>query len=93
MTVIIEVKGCWNKELNQAMETQPVDRYLKDNNCQHGLYLVGWFNCNCWSDEDERKKQAPQSVDEAQKEFDQQASSLSLDTKVIKAFLMNTALS
>jgi len=46
VTVIIEVKGCWHPELDHAMKTQLVDRYLKDNRCQHGLYLVGWFNCD-----------------------------------------------
>jgi hypothetical protein len=33
ITVIIEVKGCWNDELNSAMEVQLVNRYLKDNTC------------------------------------------------------------
>ncbi len=41
--VIIEVKGDWHRELKTAMETQLVGRYLKDNDCRHGLYLVGWF--------------------------------------------------
>ena len=48
VTVIIEVKGCWNSELDRAMEEQLLGRYLKDNLCQHGLYLVGWFNCDLW---------------------------------------------
>ena len=47
-SVIIEVKGCWNSGLDRAMEEQLVGRYLQDNRCQHGLYLVGWFNCDLW---------------------------------------------
>jgi hypothetical protein len=26
------------------METQLVNRYLYENVCHHGLYLIGWFN-------------------------------------------------
>jgi hypothetical protein len=44
LTVIVEVKGCWHAEVNTAMETQLRDRYLADNHCSHGLYLVGWFS-------------------------------------------------
>jgi hypothetical protein len=50
VSVIIEVKGCWNLDHDHAMKTQLVDRYLRDNRCQHGLYLVGWFNCEQWDD-------------------------------------------
>ncbi len=93
VTVIIEVKGCWNSELNRAMQTQLVGRYLKDNRCQHGLYLVGWFNCQQWDDEDYRKQQATQlDINEAQKQFDVQAVELSQGGMRIKALIINTAL-
>jgi hypothetical protein len=42
VTAIIEVKGSWNPELKTAMATQLVGKYLTENHCQHGLYLVGW---------------------------------------------------
>jgi len=93
VSVIIEVKGCWHKERNTAMKTQLVDRYLKDNPCQHGMYLVGWFNCDQWDDEDYRKKGCPKySIDKARKQFDAQAAELSQQGTRIKAFVMNTAL-
>ncbi|TDA68007.1 MAG: hypothetical protein D9V47_09180 [Clostridia bacterium] len=60
VSAIIEVKGCWNHELDHAMETQLVDRYLRDNRCQHGLYLIGWFDCVQWDSNDYRKSQVPQ---------------------------------
>ena len=93
VSVIIEVKGCWHKELDTAMKTQLVDRYLKDNPCQHGMYLVGWFNCDQWDYKDYRKKGGPQcSIDETRDRFDIQAAELSQQGKLIKAFVMNTAL-
>lgn len=48
-TVIVEVKGCWHRELLTAMKTQLRDRYLKDTNLRCGIYLIGWFLCDKWS--------------------------------------------
>ena len=93
ITVIIEVKGCWHNELGTAMETQLVNRYLKDNTCQHGLYLVGWFNCQQWDDSDHRKHATPNiSLKDARKQFEQQAEQLSLSCVTVKSFVLNTAL-
>lgn len=93
VTAIIEVKGCWNQDLDYAMETQLVNRYLKDNHCQHGLYLLGWFNCDQWDEKDYRKGQSPElNIDEAQKQFDTQAAEISQQGLKIKAFVINTAL-
>jgi len=94
ITVIIEAKGCWNKkELDTAMEGQLVNRYLKDNRCQHGLYLIAWFNCEQWDDSDSRKRQAPEiSIEEAKEKFEKQAAKLSDSGVTVKAFVLNTAL-
>ncbi len=43
--VLIEVKGDWHPELTAALKDQLADRYLADNLCRHGIYLVGWFRC------------------------------------------------
>ncbi|WP_226574440.1 NACHT domain-containing protein [Microseira wollei] len=93
ITVIIEVKGCWHKDLNSAMEEQLVKRYLQDNSSKYGLYLVGWFNCHQWDDKDSRKGKAPKiSIDEAREQFDRQAEQLSSPANVVRAYVLNTAL-
>lgn len=93
VTVIIEAKGCWNSELDTAMEIQLVNRYLKDNTCQHGIYLIGWFNCEQWDNSDSRKNKAPKiNIDEARKKFEEQAEQLSQSGVQVKAFILNTAL-
>ena len=88
--VIVEVKGCWNPQLNSAMETQLVDGYLK---CvtQYGIYLIGWFNCKQWDKKDSRKppKLSPK---EAQKKFETQAVNLSKQGLKIKAVILDTSL-
>jgi predicted NACHT family NTPase len=95
VTAIIEVKGCWHEHIDHAMETQLVDRYLKDNRCQHGLYLVGWFNCNQWGN-DYRKRDATNKlgtdINAARKQFDDQAAELSKQGVQVKAFVLNAAL-
>lgn len=94
VSVIIEVKGCWNqKDLNTAMKTQLVERYLKDNRCQYGLYLIGWFNCDKWDESDTRKKSAPKiSLEEARQKFNLQAAELSQQGVQVRAYVLNAAL-
>lgn len=92
ITVIIEVKGCWHSELKTAMKSQLVNRYLADNACQYGLYLIGWFSCSKWDSQDLRNKKTPQmNIDEAKIQFDRQAEMLSTSGNVVRAYVMNTA--
>jgi predicted NACHT family NTPase len=92
LTVIIEVKGCWNKELNKAMREQLAGKYLSNNPCKAGIYLIGWFNCNSWDKNDSRYKKAPKiSKDQAQEKFDKQAVELSKEGYNIKAVVLDTS--
>jgi len=92
-SMIVEVKGNWHRELDSAMETQLRDRYLKDNSCKSGIYLVGWFACDRWKDEDGRKRDCPGlSVVEAERKFDQQAEQLSTDGYRIRSVVLDLRL-
>ena len=92
VSVIIEVKGSWHQELDTAMQTQLKEQYLTNNHCQHGLYLVGWFNCDQWDEQDYRKARAPKlRLEEAQDRFAIQAKNLSLDGVHIEAFILDTS--
>ncbi|OHB74836.1 MAG: hypothetical protein A2Z25_09655 [Planctomycetes bacterium RBG_16_55_9] len=91
--VIIEAKGCWHPELKSAMKSQLVDRYLKDNKCNHGIYLVGWYACAQWEEEDRRKTATPNwSFQKAREFFEDQAQELSAGGYCIRAVVLNTAL-
>jgi hypothetical protein len=97
VSAIIEVKGCWSPELDTAMETQLVGRYLKDNQCPNGLYLVGWFNCDRWSENDDRKAAAPKySLAEARTRFTGQAerlqSTAAMPGLAVRAVVLNASL-
>ena len=94
IALIIEAKGCWNRELLTAMETQLVDRYLTDNPCEHGLYLVAWFQCQRWNEDDDRKRRVPvDSIPELEDMLDQQATHLSCSCgKTVRAVVVDTTL-
>jgi len=94
ITVIVEVKGCWHAELMAAMGTQLKDRYLNDNQCRHGLYLVGWFNCEQWDRQDSRYSSRIQRLQKPDLEqfLESQAASLSNDEVLIRPFVINAAL-
>ena len=91
--VVVEVKGCWNRGLKDSMREQLVERYLKDNECRHGLYVVGWYVCDQWDTKDYRRRDTPSwTLDQARRFFDDQAASLSVDGLRIKSFVLNAAL-
>ncbi len=91
--VIIETKGCWHPELETAMEAQLVNRYLKDAACQHGIYLVGWYDCDQWDTEDSRRKKCARwSLEGAKALLEAQAHGLSSAGVSIQVVVLNAAL-
>lgn len=77
LTVVVEVKGCWNRELMKAMENQLVGRYLRPIGLRHGIYVVGWFVCVAWDNDDYRSGDSPKcSPEELAEELSQQAAEL-----------------
>lgn len=97
-SVVIEVKGCWNPHLESDMDTQLAGRYLKETNCRHGLYVVGWFHCDEW-DKDDRRRSKPNKricamkAKDAQAMFEQQARTLSNQASglTIRAMVLDTS--
>jgi hypothetical protein len=94
--VIVEVKGCWHAEVREAMQTQLRDRYLRDNRCRHGLYVVGWFLCDQWDEDDYRyvaaKRLMPENVAATQRLFDDQSRQLSSSSVTLRAFVIDASL-
>jgi hypothetical protein len=57
-----------------------LERYLAESQCDHGLYVVGWFLCPYWDDGDSRKAQARRhfpSIESCREFLDAQARDLS----------------
>ncbi len=88
--VIVEVKGCWNRKIKEAMGTQLVHKYLKDRDCQHGLYVVGWFLCNAWTGKNPSRNAVKfANIDEMKKFFFGQAGAFSANGRRIKSVVLD----
>jgi hypothetical protein len=93
VSAIIEVKGCWHREVGTAMNTQLVDRYLTGSACSHGLYVVGWFLCPRWDDKDYRKGDVKYALIEAMREdLERQAADLSTGGVYIRTVVLDVSL-
>lgn len=95
ITAVIEVKGCWHKDVNTAMKSQLLDRYLGDSGIRHGIYAVFWCECAIWNSEDTRRSDAKRNVgnnlDQARQAFDAQAIGLCGNGRQIRAVVIDTA--
>lgn len=88
--IIVEVKCCWNPEVDRAMEDQLLNRYLKNTGCLHGIYVVAWFLCDQWNREDSRRnKTRKKSAEEKRLEYAAQAKSISVDGFRVESFVFD----
>jgi len=49
----IEVKGAWNRELLTSLPAQLADRYMRDLAAAEGLYVVVWPDVAVWDEDDQ----------------------------------------
>ena len=43
ISLCIEVKGSWNTEIQDALNTQLIEKYMDNGAADAGIFLVGWF--------------------------------------------------
>jgi hypothetical protein len=93
LTVVVETKGSWNRDLKSAMAEQLVGHYLTNSNIRHGIYLIGWFQCERWDARDYRRDDAPKKdIETARGDFMGQAAELSDEGRRVEAVIIDTAL-
>lgn len=93
VSVIVEVKGSWNRGLLDDMEGQLLDRYMRSNECRSGLYLVAHFSAASWADDDARKTASGKwSVEALRDTLAAQAKSLS-SRAIVESFVLDATLS
>jgi hypothetical protein len=56
VAVVIEIKGAWNEGLMTAQRGQLAERYLPEAHTQTGIYLVGWYPPDLWTDESDYRR-------------------------------------
>ncbi|KKM86945.1 hypothetical protein LCGC14_1273920 [marine sediment metagenome] len=94
ITVIIEAKGCWHRDLETAIETQLVDRYLLQHHSPYGVYLVGWYRCERWTGENPNIRQCPTyDIAEARTRLTRKAEELSArGDAIVQAYVLDARL-
>ena len=75
-----------------AMETQLRDRYLKENQVRHGVYVVGWFHCPQWATPHRGVHASVADARALAAVLDDQAQNISRDGVSIRACVLNCAL-
>jgi hypothetical protein len=96
ITVIIEVKGGWHPDVNDAMRIQLRDRYIANNRVTHGVYVVVWFRCPQWDTNDQRRashrRLLGERIEVARQTFDAQANDLSQPPIVMRVVILDASL-
>jgi hypothetical protein len=93
IAAIVEVKGSWHDDVLTAMETQLVGDYLSRNpECQHGLYVVGWYLCQRWMSEPrKRKSRRHGSADQLRAVLWGQAAAVTTAGRTVRPFVLDAA--
>ncbi len=58
LTICIEVKCNWNNSANTALKEQLIDKYMSGQTAKAGIFLLGWFGCDSWDCNDNRRTAA-----------------------------------
>jgi hypothetical protein len=93
VTVVIEVKGCWHRELLTAMRTQLAEDYLSPSH-SHGIYLAVWFSPTGWEDPEDGRRRACSNLDrdDLLTNLESQAESLRLEGYQIVVVVLDASL-
>ncbi|HTX13457.1 MAG TPA: hypothetical protein VME22_32870 [Solirubrobacteraceae bacterium] len=94
VATVIEVKGCWNRDLSRDMDRQLARRYLVPDGRRCGIYLIVWFGTSGWTAQSDRRK-APCGTppDELTAEYEQQARTVSTSRGLeIRAMVLDGSL-
>jgi hypothetical protein len=90
--LIIEVKGSWNDGVMDDMEGQLRDRYMRNNSCRIGVYVVAHFSANRWiASDDRRRKSLAHSLNDLRTQLSEQAQKLS-GAVHIRSFVLDASL-
>ena len=74
LSVHIEVKPNWSKELMSALPTQLAGKYLSvAGGRTHGIFLVGWYVCDRWADTRDARRAAGLNRDQVRTDLEEQA--------------------
>ncbi len=92
LTVVVEVKGAWNRDLMDDMRGQLVDRYMKDIGTTHGIYLIAWPDLESWERADADKRRVAARYDSTIREdLAEEATALAADGTYVSVVHLDIA--
>jgi hypothetical protein len=92
ISVVCEVKGCWNRDLMTSQKNQLRMQYMQQEGYSHGIYIALYFDGGRWAKRDyQRRHGAPRShtLKSLTGELGEQAEQLSVDGKTIRAVVLD----
>jgi hypothetical protein len=92
LTVVVEVKGAWNRDLMDDLSGQLVDRYMNDIGTTHGIYLVAWPDLESWESAPADKRRVAARYDSTTREdLAEQATDLAADGTYVSVVHLDIA--
>lgn len=73
LTIVIETKDCWNREIDTGLVDQLAERYLHRRGLRAGIYLVGYFDDPRWSGRSDHNGHGIEHILETQQAFAEKA--------------------
>lgn len=94
ISVAVEVKCEWHRDVRRAMRDTLRERYLNESSYRYGLYVVGWFDSPGWQRDKKKYRQPPgwRTLDDVKRFLERDAAELSRDGVLIKAAVVNASL-
>jgi len=92
VSVVVEVKCAWNNGVFEDMERQLYARYLRNNEYDFGIYVVGYFTCDLWNRTKDGRKLSGASrmgIGEMRGQLERQAKILSSTDKSITSIVID----
>lgn len=89
---VVEMKGCWNRDVSSAMRDQLAERYLRGSSTRTGAYVVAWVHCAIWDEDDGRKRSCRVGIDGLRESLALQASDLAKEGFDVRAVVLDASL-
>ena len=95
VTLCIEVKCNWNRSACSAIKDQLIDKYLSGGSSRTGLYVLCWFDCKHWDENDNRRRNSKSiwdSMDASRQQLEQQAEENSIGSTFVQSIVLDCSL-
>ncbi|MGI8483402.1 MAG: hypothetical protein ACR2OU_03975 [Thermomicrobiales bacterium] len=93
-TVPCEIKCCYHTNVYMAMQDQLFKRYMQDQGHHFGIYLVPFFDCVSWQEENSSRRHHSKkhSLEQLRADLEAQANELSTNGYTVRPYVIDCRL-